>query len=232
MSALRPDPALGVFETLLALDGRILALDRHLHRLQCSTRDLYGLALPDAIVTRLRALGPALAPGAHRVRVDAIPRDGRLDCELSVSPGPPAAPRPVALAPLALPGGLGAHKWRDRRLLDRPGGHKVPLLVDEHETVLEAAWANVWIVESDRLITPPADGRILPGVTRARLLALAPEFGFAAAEEPVSLARAAGADGVLLTSSVRLATPATLGPRLAPTTVADQIRAWLQSAPC
>ena len=51
--------------------------------------------------------------------------------------------------------------------------------------MLEAAWGNVWLLEGDRLITPPADGRILPGVTRALLLELAPSLG---------LQRARGAD--------------------------------------
>ena len=41
------------------------------------------------------------------------------------------------------------------------------LIVDGDEQVLEAAWANLWLIEGERLITPPADGRLLPGVTRA-----------------------------------------------------------------
>ena len=80
-------------------------------------------------------------------------------------------------APFALPGGLGAHKWRDRRLLEALAGAAagaVPLLVDTDGQVLEAAYANVWIVEGEALITPPADGRILPGTTRAALLAAEP----------------------------------------------------------
>ena len=53
--------------------------------------------------------------------------------------------------------------------------------------MLEAAYANVWIVEGEALITPPADGRILPGTTRAALLAADP----AAREEPIDLGRLA-----------------------------------------
>ena len=45
----------------------------------------------------------------------------------------------------------------------------MPLLVDLDGLVLEASRANVVIREGDRLITPPLDGRILPGVTRAAL---------------------------------------------------------------
>ena len=68
----------------------------------------------------------------------------------------------------------------------------------DRATVLEASRANVFIVEGDRLVTPPADGRILPGVTRARLLAL-----LDVREEIVSLDRLADADEAFLSGSVR-----------------------------
>ena len=124
------------------------------------------------------------------------------------------------LEPFALPGGLGAHKWRDRRLLDtlaalRPGA--VPLLVDTDGLVLEAAYANVWIAEGDALITPPADGRILPGTTRAALLAQHD----GAREEPIDLDRLASADALFLTSSISGRLPARLRrPVLVPIPVA------------
>jgi para-aminobenzoate synthetase/4-amino-4-deoxychorismate lyase len=70
--------------------------------------------------------------------------------------------------------------------------------------VLEASWGNVWIIEGGRLITPPADGRILPGVTRARLF----ELDVDAAEEDLTLERLREADGVFLTSALRGAVPA------------------------
>ena len=74
----------------------------------------------------------------------------------------------VTPAPALLPGGLGRHKWVDRRLLagleQRLGA--VPLLVDLDGDVLEAAFANIWIAEHDVLVTPPLDGRFLPGTAR------------------------------------------------------------------
>src|SRR4029453_14878172 len=60
-------------------------------------------------------------------------------------------PDPVTLSPAILPGGLGAHKWRDRRLLDelaqRVGA--VPLIVDLDGDVLEAAASNLFVVEGN-----------------------------------------------------------------------------------
>jgi para-aminobenzoate synthetase/4-amino-4-deoxychorismate lyase len=102
---------------------------------------------------------------------------------------------------VVLPGGLGAHKWRDRALVEalaqRLGA--VPLIVDADGAVLEAAHANLFLVEGDRLVTPPADGRLLPGITRARVIAAT-----GAAQEPIDLDRMAAADAALLTSSIAL----------------------------
>jgi para-aminobenzoate synthetase / 4-amino-4-deoxychorismate lyase len=212
----RPDPALGVFETVLVEEGRPIALDQHLARLAASVAKLYGGALPPTVLAGAQAAAaPVVARSRMRVLADA---DGAV--RITVSPAGPPPVGTVALEPFALPGGLGAHKWRDRRLLDalaaaRPG--TVPLLVDTDGLVLEAAYANVWIVEDDELITPPTDGRILPGTTRAALLADAP----GAREEPIDLERLASADSVFLTSSISGWLPARLRrPVLLPVPVA------------
>jgi para-aminobenzoate synthetase/4-amino-4-deoxychorismate lyase len=136
--------------------------------------------------------------------VVARPSDGQSDAiaiEIEAEPlAAEPAPEAVTLAPAVLPGGLGAHKWRDRRLLDELATRldAVPLLVDLDGDVLEAAYANVFIVEGTHLITPPLDGRQLPGTVRARVLALHP-----ALEERMTLDRVAAADEVLLASSIR-----------------------------
>jgi branched-subunit amino acid aminotransferase/4-amino-4-deoxychorismate lyase len=91
----------------------------------------------------------------------------------------------------------------------RPSGRRrgaTPLILDDDGSVLEAAWANVWIREGDRLVTPPADGRLLPGVTRARMLRTEPR----AAEERLTLERLEGADVIVLTSALRWAVQAAL----------------------
>jgi para-aminobenzoate synthetase/4-amino-4-deoxychorismate lyase len=204
----RPDPALGVFETVLVDDGRPVALEQHLARLAASVSGLYGAALPPAVEAVARAAAGETRERS-RLRVLAYP-DGAV--HITVSVAGPAPAEPALLEPFALPGGLGAHKWRDRRLLDSlaaavPGA--VPLLIDTDGCVLEAAYANLWIVEGETLITPPADGRILPGTVRAALLAGEQH----AREEPVEVERLAGADAVFLTSSISGRHPARLARR-------------------
>ena len=205
----RPDPALGVFETVLVLDGFPVALEQHLERLAASVEQLYGAALPPTVIAGATAAA-AQTRERSRLRVIADPAGA---VRITVSPaGPPDALRyPARLEPFTLPGGLGAHKWRDRRLLEALAGlarGATPLLVDTDGCVLEAAYANVWIVEDDELITPPADGRILPGTARASMLSVAGDL--AVREEAIELERLAEADEVFLTSSISGRHPARL----------------------
>ena len=195
----RPDPGDGVFETVLVEHGRPVGLDGHLARLAASMNECYGAALPPTVHAGAQAAAAEYAAVERaRLRVLADP-DGSV--RIAVSRASAARDTPVVLVPFALPGGLGAHKWRDRRLLaalaDVAGGG-VPLLLDTDGAVLEAAYANIWVVEGGALITPPADGRILPGTTRAGLLAAEP----GAREEAFDLARLAHADAIFLTSSI------------------------------
>jgi para-aminobenzoate synthetase/4-amino-4-deoxychorismate lyase len=213
-----------VFETMLVRDGRVHERRRHLGRLSHSIGALYGMALPADLDARLDEAAAGLA-GEHRLRIDAVPGNA-----LTVTTRPVAAGsrRPVTLEPLVVPGGLGPHKWRDRRMLDARPADPAPLLVDADGTVLEAAWGNFWLLEGDALITPPADGRILAGVTRAVLLELAPSLGLRAGEQAITLHRAWAAPLTFTTSAIRLAIPAALTGRSAPLTArVDRIGAAL-----
>jgi para-aminobenzoate synthetase/4-amino-4-deoxychorismate lyase len=193
----RPDPACGVFETVLVRQGVPVELDEHLGRLAVSLSELYDVTLDPLAAEQARTVA-ATATGTGRLRILADP-GGSLAISVSAERSPAATE--LQLCPFAIAGGLGPHKWRDRDLLEAlaaqaPGA--VPLLIDTDGLVLEAAHANVWIVEGAALLTPPADGRILPGVTRAALLA-AERF---AREEPIELDRLARADAVFVTSSI------------------------------
>ena len=177
----RPDPALGVFETILALDGELVLGKEHLGRLANSVLSLYCYELPGDL---------DLTPpddGAWRVRVVAKP-DGEVTVEHLEAAFPT---EPLTLRPLVLPGGLGAHKWVDRSLVAEP---PEPLILDLDGELLETGSGNLFIVEDGAIVTPPADARILPGVTRA---------GIAAREERIDVERARAADELFVTSAIR-----------------------------
>ncbi|MGI8749865.1 MAG: aminodeoxychorismate synthase component I [Thermoleophilaceae bacterium] len=200
----RPDPAAGVFETLLVRDGAPEQLTAHLARMAASVGALYGTALPDGLGDKATAAAAATR-GPARMRVDCVPDGGGLRTAVVVTPL--CAPRPpVVLAAVTVPGGLGAHKWIDRRLLDalaRVTTPALPLLCDLDGLVLESVRSNVFAIErSGDLVPPPLDGRILSGVTRAAVIARAGAEGRTVREEPLSLDRLREAGKAFTTGSL------------------------------
>jgi branched-subunit amino acid aminotransferase/4-amino-4-deoxychorismate lyase len=81
------------------------------------------------------------------------------------------------------------------------------LLVDGEGRIFEGATSNVFLVRGGGLITPPAEGDILPGVLRAKVEELAAAAGIPVAEAWARVADLRPDDGVLLTSSVRGVVP-------------------------
>ncbi len=209
-SASRPDPRQGVFETLLVAGGRPVELEAHMARLAASLRELYGAEPEDGAADLV--LGAAEGLGVGRVRLTAVPRDGGIDLDahgeaIEAASAFALAAGAVALRSLVVPGGLGPHKWADRALLEQAEADladgTIALLVDDDGAVLEASRANVFAVRGGALVTPPADGRILPGMARAAVIEVAREAGREVREKPLTLAELADADGVFLTGSVR-----------------------------
>jgi para-aminobenzoate synthetase / 4-amino-4-deoxychorismate lyase len=207
----RPDRTIGVFETLLVLDGSPIELKAHLRRLSASVRELFAAELPARAHGLVIERAAALAVG--RLRLTGTPgRGGVVAVDIVTAPVDPESvfpswQRAIALRPFVVEGGLGAHKWADRDGLAwteaaEPDG-ALPLLLDAGDQVLEASRANVFAVEGDALVTPPADGRILPGVARARVIASARALGLEVREEPLSADRLRAAPEAFLSGSVR-----------------------------
>ncbi len=123
--------------------------------------------------------------------------------------------RAVTLRPVTVPGGIGAHKYRDRRLLAElaaqagTGPDQHLLLTDETGELLETDRANVFAVMDGVLLTPPADGRLLPGTTRAAVLRAAHGHGIRIGQKPLTLDELAQATEVFVTNAVAGVLPVT-----------------------
>jgi para-aminobenzoate synthetase/4-amino-4-deoxychorismate lyase len=201
----------GVFETLLVVDGSAIELESHLSRLAGSAHELFGTGLPPGTRGLARERAAPLPLG--RLRLTVAPReDGTLGAAAVAAAVDadelfPAWERAIALRPFVIAGGLGVHKWADReRLAWAEAGAAegcLPLVLDAGTEVLEASRANVFAVEDGVLLTPPADGRILPGVTRSRVIETAVSLGLEVREERLELERMIAAGEVFLTGSVR-----------------------------
>ena len=225
---LLPRPAAGVFTSLLVAGGETRGLAAHLARLASSVRALYGKDLPPSLTEDLAACLAARPTG--RLRITVRPVGGPLQATIetlplgsgitatsgAAAPAPgaaAAAPAPapeaaITLRPVVLPGGIGAYKYRDRRLLAElatqakagPGEHL--LLTDETGEVLETDRANVFAVIDGVLLTPPADGRILPGITRAAVLRAARGHGIRVGRKPLTLDDLTEASEIFVSNAV------------------------------
>jgi para-aminobenzoate synthetase/4-amino-4-deoxychorismate lyase len=204
-AALLPRRAAGVFSSLLVTGGVTRGLADHLARLESSVRDLYGKELPASLPGDLARCLAAEPSG--RLRITVRPVGGPLQATVEVVPQPPG-PMAVTLRPVTVPGGIGGYKYRDRRLLDalaaqaRTGPDQHLLITDETGELLETNRSNVFAVMDGVLLTPPADGRLLPGTTRAAVLRAAHRHGIRIGQKPLTLDELTQASEVFVTNAV------------------------------
>ncbi len=177
----------GLFETLLAVDGVALRLDDHAARMIAGCAIL---GLPAPSMAALRAAVPPLDAGRQAVRITwSAGLGGRgLDRPADVAPR-----LTVTVAPTPLPGaarlvtartvrrnahspasGLKTLSYLDNVLARREaranGGDEAVMLNTDGALACAAA-ANLFWIADDRLYTPALSCGVLPGLTRARLMA-------------------------------------------------------------
>jgi para-aminobenzoate synthetase / 4-amino-4-deoxychorismate lyase len=206
--SLTPNPNRGVFETLLVLDGNPIELEAHLERLNASLAELFATELPNGA---REAIVEGARPLRHgKLRLTVAPSAGALEAvavATEMEPGQifPGPEHGVTLRSVLVDGGLGPHKWADRRLLERTAADAagdLPLVVDGGGAALEAARGSLFSGDRDWLVTPPLDGRILPSIARQRALEFARAEGIEVREQsllPQDLRR----HGAFLAGSVR-----------------------------
>jgi para-aminobenzoate synthetase/4-amino-4-deoxychorismate lyase len=195
----KPDPAQGIFETMLVVRGEPVDPEAHLGRLASSLSEMYGVDLPGD--TRRTVAERAAGLELGRVRLTFAPPSLEIEAgEVERSLHFPESP--IALHSYPVSGGLGCHKWADRAALPPSPTGQAALLVDGAD-VLEADRANVFAVRTGAVFTPSLDGRILPGVTRATVIELAREEGIEVIERDIGFDHLAAFDELFLTNSIR-----------------------------
>ncbi len=202
----------GLFETMRGHNGTIPWLERHLARLQQSiaTLGLDGMP-PIADVRDAAALVAASFDTATtRIRVTVTPHPTLLVEGAPVEIDPDATLTAATVRGAWHPGRrVAEHKtlsflaWRDAQRTAQATGADTALLLDIDGRLGEASTANVFCVIGGELVTAPIDG-ILPGITRAIVMELAP-VRQAHLDEPTWRA----ADEMFVTSAVRGIVPIT-----------------------
>ncbi|HSR94371.1 MAG TPA: aminotransferase class IV [Solirubrobacterales bacterium] len=208
----RPNRDRGVFETFLVVEGTLIELDAHLARIGASVAVLYGATLTAETREAVEERARDMKLGRLRVTLAPAGDEGRLSAEIVTAEVDPALvfpspERAVIAHSVLVEGGLGSHKWADRDLIaeaeSRFDAGEVPLIVDRGGVVLEASRANVFAVRGETLVTPPADGRLLPGIARRRVMEAADACGLLPHETELTIEDLIAADEVLLAGSVR-----------------------------
>lgn len=80
-------------------------------------------------------------------------------------------------------------------------GFDEALMLDEQGNIAEGAGENLFIIKDKRIITVPLKGQILPGITRASVIELAKDLGYAIEERMISKEQLFGADEAFFTGT-------------------------------
>jgi D-alanine transaminase len=216
-----------VYEVWAVRQGRLLDLDGHFERLARSLREL-GIAAPMSPPALLRVLRETLRRNRVRdgllylqISRGAARRDHAF-------PAPGIAPTIVVTARSIDPEDLDARaaagisvitmpdiRWARRDIKSvsllpnvlakqaaKEKGASEAWLIDDEGLVTEGASSNAWIVDAaDVLRTRPISNDILAGITRANVLAVARQLGFAISETAFTVEEALAAHEAFVSSA-------------------------------
>lgn len=216
-----------LFETLLALDGRIRFLEEHLDRI---ARSAVQLAFPcdraaaraalelcaqtlSAPAARLRLtltrgsypglqLPPPVQPG--RLLVTAAPytppTQGEREAGVRCLLAPNQRVNPLSHLPQMKRGNYADCLYAAD--FARRQGAREALFCDPAGQLLEGATSNLFAIVDGTLITPPAGELVLAGIMRRQILNAAGRLGLAWRQAPLPLAEISAAEEIFLSNSL------------------------------
>ena len=219
----------GLFETLPAFLGRPLFAEAHLDRLMAGAQRL-GFTPDRTVLSRaLTDIAAAdAAPGAIRLTVT------RGSGPRGLIPPVPAAPLIFATrAPLSPTLAYGEARLATSTIRRNPtspsaslktlayldnvmafreareAGADDALMRDTDGALACTSMGNLFLLRDGMLVTPPLDGAVLPGITRALILACATEQGITCREARIAPEDLTTADAAFMTNSLRFMTRVT-----------------------
>lgn len=186
----------GAFETVLVHDGRPILFEEHLLRLE-KTVHFFGWPTVNLDTNSLRAsIDTLVSERGIRygvLRLALFRDDIRTHRLLTLKPPRPNMEKSTLRVtcqtlfepPLAIAGHKTNNYLFNRvamRKAQEKGWDEV-LFIHPEKGFLEASTSNVFFIQKDRLITPPLEWGILPGIVRQWVLKTASEEGISAIEK-------------------------------------------------
>ncbi len=211
-------------ERLRTYAGRIFAIDAHLDRWDCSVAQLSITGLPSdstlkSLVELLLAKNDSLVQSEGDVGVTMFATPGEPGGDgptlgLHLNPLNHAAYRrrreqgqPLVVTdvrqpdPACWPRSIKVrsrvHYYRADTIAREHHEDAVGILIDNDDSITETSIANLAIVQSGRIVSPPAD-RILGGITQSIIESLAVEAAIPWSKSPISAAQLQQADEILM----------------------------------
>lgn len=220
---------LGLFETMLAVDGRVVFVDRHLDRFKSAVARLgWELSLAgveDAMSELLKKnqldqgrarLRMAVTAGEGKLNQLSLGADARLWMQCAMVEYPPEQISVMTSqwkrndhSPLA---GLKCASYAENLFALQEAsqkGYDDALLFNSSDRLCEGTMSNVFLVKGDRLMTPDLSSGCLPGVTRAMVIDCATKLGIPIKESSLSVEDLQQADEIFMTSSTKGVLPVT-----------------------
>lgn len=195
----------GIFETFPAANGVPVFFEEHWERLKNSSL-YFRYSFPFDPLDVFKKIRASISSAQIRgIRLTYKPNSGLIFQILEQKELPKEWKLVVSVDK---PHPLASHKITDRAHYEDlwkkafQEGCQDMLMVSDEGRILETTRANIFMFAKGKLITPPANGKILPGIARLKVIQQAAHSGIPVEEREIILEELSNADLFFVTNSL------------------------------
>ncbi|MEE9443994.1 MAG: aminotransferase class IV [candidate division Zixibacteria bacterium] len=218
---------IGLFESILAVDDRLILLDEHLDRMEMGIKRL-GL---DNLRYNRKRIKSTLRRAA-RNHPDKVKKTKVLLTQGYSQMWPGSKPKPksivivtghrlqfkkqkLMLSPMRITTanplqGVKTLNYMTEWMSQRQAvesGYDQGIIINQRGHISETGSANIFMVKNGQMFTPPVSSGALPGIMRSEILRLAKLHGIPCHEKSLTPKKLSSADEIFTTSSFKLVWP-------------------------
>ncbi|MCW8859528.1 MAG: aminotransferase class IV [Deltaproteobacteria bacterium] len=215
-----------LFETFKAQEQKILLVQQHLDRLECSAHQLKFSFARNKIEHSLQQLAAGLTAPTSRIRLtlsqglfDGLKYPEPAECHFLITAtdyselsdaqresgaicvtAPNQRVNPFSHLPQMKHGNYADCLYAFN--FAQQSGAREALFFDQNKNVLEGATSNIFAVINHRLVSPPTGHLVLDGITRQEVIKTAAELGLPFSQRQIHAEELLQAEEVFLTNSL------------------------------